>query len=172
MKYFLSLGSNLGDKAQNLKKAVSLLREEGVKIIKVSSLYETQPVEMPSQPWFFNQVIEVEMNHPPLPFLRLIKRVEKRMGRKRNYPRSPRIIDIDILLAQGTVFRSDELTIPHPRMVSRNFVLIPFKEISPAAVHPILKQKIEHLCDVSPDRSKVIKIDPEIEKYHKKKHVQ
>jgi len=155
MKYFLSLGSNLGDRAKNIEQALAFLEEEGTKIIKSSSLYETQPVDIPSQLWFFNQVVEVETDLNPSNFLRLVKKIEKKMGRKPLYPKGPRIIDIDILLAEGNVIQTKELVIPHPRMEKRNFVLVPFKEISPETLHPIFMEKIEDLWKRSKDSSLV-----------------
>jgi len=159
MKYFLSLGSNLGHRAKNLAKAIYSLEEEGVKVKKTSSLYETQPVDFPDQPWFFNQVIEVEIDLDPLDLLHLVKKIEKRMGRKILERKGPRIIDIDILLAEQTVVQTDELAIPHPKMESRNFVLVPLKEISPDFLHPIMKVTIENLWKTSKDKATVRKIN-------------
>lgn len=159
MKYFLSLGSNLGHRAKNLAKATYFLEEEGLKVNKTSSVYETQPVDFPDQPWFFNQVIRVETSLDPFELLRLLKKIEKRMGRKILEKKGPRIIDIDILLAEQTVVQTDELAIPHPRMESRNFVLVPLKEISPDFIHPIMKVTIENLWKTSKDKATVRKID-------------
>lgn len=159
MKYFLSLGSNLGHRAKNLTKAISFLEEEGVKVIQVSSLYETEPVGFPDQPWFFNQVIAVETSLNPFDLLLLAKKIEKRMGRKILQIKGPRIIDIDILLAEQTLVQTDELVIPHPRMASRKFVLVPLKEISPDLLHPIMKVTIENLWKTSKDKAIVRKID-------------
>lgn len=159
MKYFLSLGSNLGDRAKNLAQALVFLEEEGAKIIKSSSLYETQPVDFPSQPWFFNQVVEVEIGLNSFEFLHLIKKIEKKMGRRLINPKGPRIIDIDILLAEGTIIRTRELKIPHPKMEKRNFVLIPFKEISPETRHPLLMERIEDLWKKSKDEGIVRQIN-------------
>lgn len=158
MKYFLSLGSNLGNRAKNLAQALALLKKDGVKIIKSSSLYETQPVDYPFQPWFYNQVVEIEVNLDPFDFFHLLKKVEKKMGRKALNWKGPRAVDIDILLAESTVIETNELTIPHPRMEKRNFVLIPFKEISPETRHPLFKKKIEELWKKSIDKAIVRKI--------------
>lgn len=159
MRYFLSLGSNLGDRAKNLAKAISLLEKQGVKVMQASSLYETEPVDFPDQPWFFNQVIEVETDRKPSDFLNLVKKAESKIGRKTLKTKGPRIIDIDILLAEQVVIQKDELVIPHPRMETRNFVLVPLKEISPETIHPILKVKIEDLWKRSRDKAAVRKID-------------
>jgi len=158
MQYFLSLGSNLGDRRKNLDRALSLLKKEGVEILKISSLYETQPVDFPSQPWFYNQLIEVEANVDPEAFLDLLKKIEQKLGRKRGIQKGPRIIDMDIILAEGNVIREKELKIPHPRMEKRNFVLLPFVEISPDTVHPVLNENMKDLWKKSNDRSIVKQI--------------
>jgi len=158
MRYFLSLGSNLGNRRKNLARALFLLEKEGVEILKISSIYETQPVDFPSQPWFYNQLVEVKANANPRAFLDLVKKIEQEMGREAGTPKSPRIIDIDIILAEGTVLRTKELEIPHPRMEKRNFVLLPFLEISPDTVHPILKENMKDLWKKSNDPSIVKQI--------------
>jgi len=159
MKYFLSLGSNLGDRGKNLTLALSLLEKEGVEILKISSLYETQPVDFPSQPWFYNKLVEVRAKTNPEVFLDLIKKIEQKMGRKRRLKKGPRIIDIDILLAEDNVIHKKELKIPHPRMEKRNFVLLPFVEISPETVHPVLNEDMKTLWGKSDDRSIVKQIE-------------
>ncbi|MGD8535142.1 MAG: 2-amino-4-hydroxy-6-hydroxymethyldihydropteridine diphosphokinase [Candidatus Aminicenantes bacterium] len=151
----MCLGSNLGDRGKNLEQAHSLLRKEGIRIIQLSSVYETQPVNLPSQPWFYNQVIEVKAEIAPLVLLALIKRIERSMGRKTPIQKGPRVIDIDILLAEDKVIHTEELSIPHPRLNKRNFVLIPFAEISPKTVHPLLKENIQNLLEKSSDHSTV-----------------
>jgi 2-amino-4-hydroxy-6-hydroxymethyldihydropteridine diphosphokinase len=158
MRYFLSLGSNLGDREKNLTVALSLLEKEGVEILKISSLYETQPVDFPEQPWFYNQVAEVRTKTSPESFLKLVKKIEKKIGRKPGLKRGPRIIDIDIILAEDSVIGKKELKIPHPRMEKRNFVLLPLMEISPDTVHPLLKEDIKTLWKKSDDRSVINQI--------------
>ncbi len=156
MRYFLCLGSNLGDREKNLGQAHSLLREKGIRIVQSSSLYETQPVDLHSpQPWFLNQVIEIETGIAPSNLLDLIKGIERLMGRNTLVQKEPRVIDIDILLAEDKVIQTKELSIPHPRLDKRNFVLVPFAEISPETVHPILKENIQNLLEGSTDRSTV-----------------
>ncbi len=158
MKYFLSLGSNLGDREKNLTLALSLLEKEGVEILKMSSLYETQPVDFPAQPWFYNQLVEVRTKANPEAFLDLIKKIEQKMGREHQQKKGPRIIDIDIILAEGSVICKKELKIPHPRMEKRNFILLPFVEISPDTVHPVLNENMKTLWKKSDDRSIVKQI--------------
>ncbi len=158
MRYFLSLGSNLGDKEKNLTLALFSLEKEGVEILKMSSLYETQPVDFPSQPWFYNQLVEVRTKANPEALLDLVIKIEQKMGRKRAQKKGPRIIDIDIILAEDSVIRKKELKIPHPRMEKRNFVLLPFVEISPDTVHPVFNEDMKTLWKKSDDRSIVKQI--------------
>lgn len=158
MKYFICLGSNLGNRGENIALALMLIRKEGIKIIKVSSLYETQPVDYPDQPWFYNQLAEIETNLSPLRLLAIIKKIERKMGRKRTLPKRPRLIDIDIILAEETIIRTEELVIPHPLMERRSFVLLPLVEISPETVHPLLHENIKVLWEKSNDRSIVRKV--------------
>jgi 2-amino-4-hydroxy-6-hydroxymethyldihydropteridine diphosphokinase len=152
MRYFLSLGSNLGDKEKNLILALFSLEKEGVEILEMSSLYETQPVDFPSQPWFYNQLVEVRTKANPEALLDLVKKIEQQMGRKHGQKKGPRIIDIDIILAEDSVIRKKDLKIPHPRMEKRNFVLLPFVEISPDTVHPVFNVDIKTLWKKSDDR--------------------
>ena len=158
MRYFLSLGSNLGDKEKNLTLALFLLEKEGVEILKMSSLYEAQPVDFPSQPWFYNELAEVRTKAKPEALLDLVKKIEQKMGRKRGQEKGPRIIDIDIILAEDSVIRKKDLKIPHLRMEKRNFVLLPFVEISPDTVHPVFNEDMKTLWEKSNDRSIVKQI--------------
>lgn len=155
MKYFLGLGSNLGEKTNNLITAVEHLKKEKIVIRNFSSFYKTQPRDYLDQPWFINMVIEIQTDLEPGSFLTFIQRIEKKMGRKASIPKGPRIIDMDILLNEDLVIESQCLTIPHPRMHERNFVLVPLKEIAPDIVHPVLKINIEELYRRCEDRSKV-----------------
>jgi 2-amino-4-hydroxy-6-hydroxymethyldihydropteridine diphosphokinase len=157
MKYFLSLGSNLGNREKNLEQALSLLEDECVEIIQSSSVYETQPVDFSSQPWFYNQVVEIATGKDPQNLLVLVKRIEQKMGRIPHVQKGPRTIDIDILLAEDKVMHTNELKIPHPSLDRRNFVLIPFSEMAPETVHPILKQTIQSILEKSSDHSVVRK---------------
>ncbi|PIU64744.1 MAG: 2-amino-4-hydroxy-6-hydroxymethyldihydropteridine diphosphokinase [Armatimonadetes bacterium CG07_land_8_20_14_0_80_40_9] len=129
---FLSLGSNLGKREENIKRALDLLRrDEDIKIVKTSSLYETEPVGSKAQGWFLNQVIKIETNLLPQNLLKVIKKVEKEVGRVRGKKWGARIIDIDIILYGGKNLATKELTIPHPQLRRRKFVLIPLVEIAP-----------------------------------------
>jgi 2-amino-4-hydroxy-6-hydroxymethyldihydropteridine diphosphokinase len=161
MKYFISLGSNIGAREKNLGQAIVRLKKNGVKILQKSSIYETSPVGSIEQPWFLNQVLEVETDLEPKPFLHMVKGIENKMGRIMTTPKGPRCIDIDILLAETRTIHSDELVIPHPELVRRNFVLIPLAEIAGGAVHPVLQAKIEDLRINSADNSIVRLFVPE-----------
>jgi len=158
MRYFLSLGSNQGDRKKNIARALSLLQEKDVEIRRMSSLYETEPVDFTSQPWFYNRIAEVQTSMEPDLLLTLIKSIEQKMGRDTLARKEPRIIDIDIIMAEDEVIHTEDLEVPHPRMQKRNFVLAPFAEISPDTVHPVLKRHIKELLEESTDLSTVHKI--------------
>lgn len=158
MKYFLSLGSNLGDKKKNISRALAFLSDEGVKILQLSSLYKTQPVGYSDQPWFYNQVVEVGTRLNPYDLLGVIKRIELKLKRQPAVPDGPRTLDIDILLAEKSIIQTKKLIIPHPRLDKRNFILTPLKELSPDTFHPVLRQKIRDLLKKSGDPSLVIKL--------------
>ncbi len=153
IKYHISLGSNRGTREKNLDEAISLLEKNGVKILKKSSIYETSPVGNTEQPWFLNQVVEVQVETEPREFLCMVKGIENRMGRIPTEPKGPRCIDIDLLLAEERIVHSAELIIPHPELAKRNFVLVPLKEIADEAVHPVLNESIGDLCLKSTDSS-------------------
>ncbi len=132
---YLGLGSNVGDRLENMRSAVRMIDEhEACRVQKVSSLYETAPVGFIEQPDFLNAVIEVVTSLDPRKFLRLCSHIEKSLGRKRTIRWGPRVIDIDILIYDNTAITSEELIIPHPRIKSRAFVLVPLAEIAPYAM--------------------------------------
>ena len=158
MKYFLSLGSTLGNRRANLTLASCLLREKGLEIVRASSIYRTEPVDLPDQPWFYNQVLEIDTAYNPLALLNLVKSVEQKMKRVPTVDKGPRRIDIDILLAGKTVVQTRRLMIPHPRMERRNFVLVPLREIAPHVVHPLLHERIEDLAERTEDRAAIRRI--------------
>ena len=158
MRYHVCLGANVGDLESNLAKARARLEKNGVRIVSASSLYRTEPVGCSGQPWFLNQVIEAETGLSPQELLALAKRVERGMNRRPGPPDAPRPIDIDILLSGETVLRTERLTIPHPRLAERNFVLIPLAEIAPELVHPVFHKTIETLRRESEDRARVERI--------------
>jgi 2-amino-4-hydroxy-6-hydroxymethyldihydropteridine diphosphokinase len=143
---YLSLGSNVGNRESNLRAAITELGALG-RVESVSSFYETEPVEFLDQPWFLNCAVGVETTSPPEEFMRALLRIEKDMGRKRTQEKGPRTIDIDILLFGDLLRTSPGLTIPHPAMSQRRFVLEPLAEIAPEIRHPILKKTIRELLE-------------------------
>jgi GTP cyclohydrolase-4 len=132
---YLGLGSNLGDRKHNLARALELLSQH-LKIEQVSSIYETEPVGYEQQPLFLNAVCRISTGLNPEKLLRLAKETEAKLGRTPSFPNAPRPIDIDILLYGDKVLSNKELTIPHPRLAERAFVLVPLAEIAPDLVHP------------------------------------
>jgi 2-amino-4-hydroxy-6-hydroxymethyldihydropteridine diphosphokinase len=132
---FLSLGSNVGNREKNLREAIAALPELGVQIKKVSSIYETEPVDLLEQPWFLNCVVGGETAVPPVALLRELRELERRMGSKKVVARGPRLIDLDILVYGSQTVDLPELQVPHPRMHLRRFVLAPLAEIAPDLKH-------------------------------------
>lgn len=155
MIYFLGLGSNLGNRANNLAAAARLLCENGIEVVRASSVYETEPVDVPDQPWFLNQVLEVRSSLDPHALLELSKSIEIGLKRVPTAAKGPRTIDIDILLAGDRIIDTPELVVPHPRLARRNFVLVPFSEIAPEVRHPVLGKTIRALALESSDASRV-----------------
>lgn len=152
---YLSLGSNIADRALNVARAIEALPPRGVRVVRQSSLYETEPVELRAQEWFLNCVAEVETDLTPQELLHALLEIERSMGRLRIRPKGPRIIDMDILFFGSAIVGQAGLEIPHPRMAERRFVLVPFAEIAPGAVHPVLKKTITELLIETPDKSEV-----------------
>ena len=142
---YLGLGSNLGDRERNLALALSLLSER-VEVGRVSSVYETEPVGYQEQPLFLNMVCRVTTRLSARQLMRLIITVEKSMGRVRSFRNAARIIDIDILFSDDAVVKTRHLTIPHPRLAERAFVLTPLDEIAPDLIHPELDKSIAELA--------------------------
>jgi len=154
---YLSLGSNLGERAEHIARAVAALGDAGVRVLRQSALYRTEPVDFTAQPWFLNCVLEAETALLPRQLLRATQQVERALGRRKLVRRGPRAVDIDILLYGAARVATPELEIPHPRMAERRFVLVPLAEIAPALRHPLLQKSVAELLADCPDRSAVQK---------------
>jgi 2-amino-4-hydroxy-6-hydroxymethyldihydropteridine diphosphokinase len=154
---YLSLGSNLGDREANLRDAIARLGELG-SASRVSALYETEPVEVAGQqPWFLNCAAAVETELAPLEFLQRMLAIEQAMGRKRIEPKGPRTIDMDIIFFGDEVLDTKELSVPHPAMQHRRFVLEPLAEIAPEFMHPVLQRTVRELLNSLPADSGAIR---------------
>lgn len=151
---FISLGSNLGDRRENLCEAIRRLSPFG-KVTRTSSFYETEPVEMTEQPWFVNAVLEFSTELAPVALLRRLLEVERSMGRERNVPKGPRNIDLDLLLYDDESVNTVDLSLPHPALHERRFVLEPLVEIAPEAWHPTLRKPAWKLLEMLPSTSAV-----------------
>ncbi len=151
---YLSVGSNLGDREANLRDAIGRLSELG-EVTRVSSYYETEPVDFPAQPWFLNCAVAIVTEKMPRQFLGALQRIEQEMGRKRAQPKGPRVIDLDIVLFGSSVVETAQLTIPHAAMHERRFVLEPLAEIAPEVRHPVLKRTVRELREGLPPGQQV-----------------
>jgi 2-amino-4-hydroxy-6-hydroxymethyldihydropteridine diphosphokinase len=144
VEIYLALGSNLGDRMGNLTSAVKHLSQK-IKIKKLSSVYETEPMYVKQQPLFLNAVLSASTKLTPIQLLHFIKDIESALGRQPSYRNAPRLIDIDILFYGDRVIDTSKLTIPHPRITERAFVLVPLAEIAPELFHPATHKKVKDL---------------------------
>lgn len=154
---YLSLGSNVGDRAANLRDAIERLRTIGA-IVRVSSWYETEPVGLREQPWFLNGALELQTALAPLDLIKAMLNIERAMGRERNQLKGPRNIDLDLLLYDDEKINTPELTVPHPAMQERRFVLAPLVEIAPGAMHPVLCKTAFQLLEMLPQGPEVRRV--------------
>ena len=155
---YLSLGSNLGDRAVNLQQAVDRLCALG-KVTALSSFYETEPVEVTAQPWFVNCAVALETEKMPRQLIAAILDLEQQMGRRRLEKKGPRAVDIDILLFGKSVIEMPGLTVPHPAMHERRFVLEPLVEIAPDLRHPVFKRSMRELLEALPPGQAVRRLE-------------
>jgi len=133
---YLSLGSNVGDRETHLARARERLNADGLRLLRASAIYETEPRDFPDQPWFLNQVVEIESGLFPKQLLERTQKIERALGRIPTHPKGPRTIDIDILLYGDTILSTPGLEIPHARLPDRRFVLEPLAELAPDLRHP------------------------------------
>jgi len=154
----LLTGGNLGDRKENLLKAIALINEQCGPLIRSSSVYETEAWGKTDQPSFLNQALEISTSLNARQLMRKILKIEKEMGRVRKEKLGPRIIDIDILLYENEIHDLRFLKIPHPEMQNRRFVLVPLAEIDSSLLHPVLKKTIAELLEECPDNLQVSKV--------------
>ena len=151
---YIGLGSNLGDRMTTLQTAVQRLESLG-RVAEVSSLYQTEPVGYLEQPPFLNAVVALETVLAPIDLLHALLGIERDLGRMRTFRNAPRTVDLDLLLVDNVILDTTELTLPHPRLHERAFVLVPLAEVAPEAVHPVSGQTVWELLGALPDRDGV-----------------
>ena len=159
---YVGLGSNLEDRGGYLLLAVRGMLDAGMDVIRLSSIYETDAVEYENQPAFLNMVAEVRGSTLPSPeqMLARLLRIEYALGRKRDVPMGPRTIDLDLLIFKDQQLNTEFLTVPHPRLHLRRFVLVPLNELVPKLVHPVLEKPVSELLSQIKDRSNVVRWTP------------
>ena len=160
---YIALGSNVGDRAAMLARAIEKMNGAGLRVLRQSSLYETEPVGGPPQPWFLNAVVETETEMMLHLVLRALQDIEQAMGRQRSIACGPRTLDLDLLFDGDNVIRSGELDVPHPRLAQRRFVLAPLAELAPRLIHPVLRKTVAELLAETSDSAQVRLWNPEDE---------
>jgi 2-amino-4-hydroxy-6-hydroxymethyldihydropteridine diphosphokinase len=154
---FISVGSNLGDKLENCQRGVASLTESNCRLVSQSNIYRTEPVDFLDQDWFVNYIVQIETRLQPLQLLHSIQTIQKEAGRGRDKMRfGPRILDLDIILYDVLTMNTSELTIPHPRMHKRRFVLQPLCDINPTLIHPVLNVDMQSLLNALDDKEQRI----------------
>ena len=159
---YIGLGSNLGDRAGNLLLAIRGMQDAGLEVVRLSGVYETEPVETFEQPAFLNMVVELRDNTLPAPeqVMARLLRVEYALGRRREIAMGPRTIDLDLLLYRDEVSKTQFLTLPHRRLHLRKFVLLPLADLTPKFIHPTLKATVADLLGTVEDSSEVKRWHP------------
>jgi 2-amino-4-hydroxy-6-hydroxymethyldihydropteridine diphosphokinase len=152
---YLSLGSNLGNREANLRRAITALPPSGIQVRQVSSIYETEPVDYLDQPWFLNCVLEADTDLEPPALLEALRSIESQLGSQKEFAKGPRKIDLDILLYGNETIVTPELQVPHPRMLQRRFVLTPLAELAPNLKHPAWEAPAAVLLERVTDASQV-----------------
>ncbi len=150
---YLSLGSNIGNREGNLRAAIAQLQAPDLRVLRVSPVYETAPVDYTDQRWFLNLAVEAETDLFPMQLLKRVGKIERVLGRVRTVAKGPRAIDIDILLYGSAAVRTPELEIPHPRIAERRFVLAPLADLVPELRHPITRKTVRELLDAAPQQA-------------------
>jgi 2-amino-4-hydroxy-6-hydroxymethyldihydropteridine diphosphokinase len=159
---YVGMGSNLGDRAGYLLLAVRGMLDAGLEVIRLSSIYETAPVDNVHQPAFLNMVAELRGSTVPAAeqLLARLLRIEYARGRTREVPLGPRTIDLDLLIVKNDHITTEFLTLPHPRLHLRRFVLVPLHELAPGLIHPTLGKTVDKLLETTPDKSEVVRWKP------------
>ena len=159
---YVGLGSNLGDRAAYLLLAVRGMLDAGLDVIRLSSIYETEPLDHEDQPPFLNLVAELRGSTLPAPeqLMARLLRIEYALGRTRDVPKGPRTIDLDLLIFKEHLSDTEFLTLPHPRLPARRFVLVPFAELVPNLIHPVIGKSLSELLSQTKDRSRVVRWTP------------
>jgi 2-amino-4-hydroxy-6-hydroxymethyldihydropteridine diphosphokinase len=159
---YVGLGSNLGDRATYLLLAVRGMLDAGLDVIRLSSIYETEPLDHEDQPPFLNLVAELSGSALPAPdqVMARLLRIEYALGRTRDIPKGPRTIDLDLLIFKDYQSDTEFLTLPHPRLPARRFVLVPLTELVPNLIHPVLGNPVSELLSQTKDRSRVVRWMP------------
>ena len=147
---YLSLGSNLGNREANLRSAIDALNAAAIHVLRVSPIYETEPVDYRDQSWFLNLVVETETALFPQQLLARASRIERELGRVRTIAKGPRTIDIDILFFANAVVKTLRLEIPHPRLAGRRFVLAPLADLAPNLRHPVTGKTVQEMLAAAP----------------------
>jgi 2-amino-4-hydroxy-6-hydroxymethyldihydropteridine diphosphokinase len=157
---YISIGSNIGDRAENCRQAMaSLEATDGIDVLARSQLFLTEPVDYVEQPWFVNAMVKVRTSLEPLALLAVLKGIERLAGRLEQPVRfGPRVLDLDILFYDDRVLNSETLVLPHPRMHQRHFVLRPFCDIDPNVEHPVYKKNIRQLFDLLGEQGQKVRV--------------